>query len=31
VNLLDFGVKDLKGYEPEVEFLMDFQTYILGG
>lgn len=31
VNLLDFGLRDLKGYEPEVELLMDFQAYMIGG
>jgi hypothetical protein len=31
INLLDFGVEDLKGYEPEVELLLSFQAYMVGG
>jgi len=31
INLMDFEVEDLKGYDPEVELLMDFQGYMLGG
>jgi hypothetical protein len=31
INLLDFGVEDLKGYEPEVELLLTFQAYMVGG
>ncbi len=31
VNLLDFGVKDLKGYQPEVEIVLGFQAVLVGG
>jgi len=30
INLLDFGVEDLKGYEPEVELGLNFQAYMVG-
>lgn len=29
-NLNDFGVEDLKGYEPEVSIVLDFQTVFVG-
>lgn len=31
VNLLDFGVQDLKGYQPEVNIVFDFQAMLVGG
>lgn len=31
VNLLDFNVKDLRGYDPEVNIVLDFQAMMVGG
>jgi len=31
INLRDFGVEDLKGYEPEVRIALEFQTVMVGG
>lgn len=30
-NLRDFGVEDLKGYEPEINIVLEFQTVMVGG
>jgi hypothetical protein len=30
INLLDFEVQDLKGYEPEVNLFLGFQAYMIG-
>ena len=30
VNLLDFGVEDLLGYNPEVNIVLDFQAVLVG-
>ncbi|MCF8365570.1 MAG: hypothetical protein K9H16_07305 [Bacteroidales bacterium] len=30
-NLNDFGVVDLKGYEPEINIVLDFQSVFTGG
>ena len=30
VSLSDFGVENLKGYEPEIELVLYFQTYVIG-
>lgn len=31
INLLEFGVQDLKGYDPEVDLILDFQANMIGG
>lgn len=30
-DLRDFGVEDLKGYEPEINIILEFQTVMVGG
>jgi len=30
INLLDYGVKDLKGYDPEVNLFLSFQANMIG-
>ncbi len=30
INLLDFEVQDLKGYDPEVDLFLGFQAYMIG-
>lgn len=31
INLLDFNVEDLRGYNPEVNIVLDFQAVLVGG
>lgn len=31
IFLADFGVEDLKGYEPEVQIVLNFQVMMMGG
>ena len=31
INLLEFGVQDLKGYDPGVDLILDFQGNMIGG